>query len=216
MVNSTSVYTDPSELSLATTALMQRFRKFDLTEFVRSKSCTLLSSLLTRFRDFTVKGGSLKVDDIKQIGFLTKNTLEEDPKFVEAPFLVATRKEKDAITECAGILWAKRHNVPVYYWYKRPTNFKGSPEEADSAAISMSSRCCGVKGYYIEGAPCLLKRNIAPSSGYANGTRGNMTGIFNDDDTVLPTGTPGELIQIEPPQYICMQVSDDNGITTVP
>ena len=62
----------------------------------------------------------------------------------------------------------------------------------------------------------MLKRNIAPSSGYANGTRGNMTGIFYEDDTVLPTGTPGELIQIEPPQYICMQVSDDNGITTVP
>ena len=104
MVNSTSVYTDPSELSLSVTALMQRFRKFDLTEFNRSKSCTLLSSILTRFRDFNLKGGSLKVDDIKQIGFLTDKTLEEDPKFVEAPFIVATRKEKDAFTESAGIL----------------------------------------------------------------------------------------------------------------
>ena len=80
----------------------------------------------------------------------------------------------------------------------------------------MSKKCCGVKGYYIEGAPCLLKRNIAPSRGYANGTKGNMTGIFYQDDTVLPRGMPGELIQIDPPQYICMQVSDDNGITTVP
>ena len=62
----------------------------------------------------------------------------------------------------------------------------------------------------------MLKRNIAPSSGYANGTRGNMTGIFYPDDTVLPRGRAGELIQIEPPEYICMQVSDDNGITTVP
>ena len=39
---------------------------------------------------------------------------------------------------------------------------------------------------------------------------------FYRDDTELPRGRPGELIQIEPPQYICMQVSDDNGITTVP
>ena len=62
----------------------------------------------------------------------------------------------------------------------------------------------------------MLKRNIAPSSGYANGTRGNMTGIFYKDDTVLTTGRPGELIQIEPPQYICMQVTDNNGITAVP
>ena len=126
---------------------------------------------------------------------------------MQAPFLVATRKEKDAITECASILWAKRHNVPVYYWYKRPTSFKGSTEDADSAAISMMSRCCGVKGYYVEGAPCLLKRNIAPSSGYANGTRGHMTGIFYQDDTVLPSGRPGELIMIEPPQYIGMYTS---------
>ena len=149
MVNSTSVYTDPSELSLETTALMQRFRKFDLTKFNRSKSCKLLSSLLTRFRDFSAKEGSLTVDDIRKIGFLTDKTLEEDPKFVEAPFLVATRKEKDAITESAGILWAKRHNVPVYYWYKRPTSFKGSAEDADRAAIAMSSKCCGVRGDFI-------------------------------------------------------------------
>ena len=80
----------------------------------------------------------------------------------------------------------------------------------------MSTRCCGVKGYYIEGAPCLLKRNIAPSSGYANGTRGNMTDIFYQDDTVLPRDRPGELIQIEPPQCICMQVTDNNGIKAVP
>ena len=62
----------------------------------------------------------------------------------------------------------------------------------------------------------MLKRNIAPSSGYANGTKGNMTGIFYQDDIALPRGRPGELIKIEPPQYLCMQVSDDNGITTVP
>ena len=148
--------------------------------------------------------------------FLPRKHLHEDPKFVQAPFLVATRKEKDAITESAGILWAKRHNVPVYWWYKRPTSFKGSPDDADSMAASMSTRCCGVKGYYIEGAPCLLKRNVSPSKGYANGTRGNMTSIFYGDGSVLPRGGAGELIQIEPPQYICMQVSDDTGITTVP
>ena len=61
MVNSTRLCTDPCELSLATTALMQRFKKFDLTEFNRIKSCSLLLSLLQRFRDFNIKGGSLKV-----------------------------------------------------------------------------------------------------------------------------------------------------------
>ena len=133
MVNSTSLYIEPTELSLLTTALMQRFRKFELTEFNRSKSCKLLSDILTRFRDFSMKGGSLTVNDIKQIGFLTKKTLQSnsveipsllstqtenvikgDTKFVEAPLLVATRKEKDIFTESAGILWATRHNVPVY------------------------------------------------------------------------------------------------------
>ena len=235
MVNSTSLYTDPPELSLSTTALMQRFRKFELTEFVRSENCELLTDLLTRFRNFNLKGGPLTVDDINQIGFLTKKTLqpnsvdipslvstqkqkdtEGDTKFVEAPLLVSTRKEKDIFTESAGIQWATRHNVPVYYWYKRSASFSGSAKDADRAAVSMSKKCSGVKSFFIEGAPCLLKRNIAPSSGYANGTRGNMTGVFYEDDTVLPPGRPGELIQIEPPMYICMLVSDDNGISTVP
>ena len=212
MVNSTSVYTDPSELSLATTALMQRFRKFDLTEFNRSKSCKLLSSLLTRLRDFSIKGGSFTVDDIKQIGFLTDKTLQ--PNLVERPILVTTRKEKDAATVRARKSWAKMHNVPIYYWHERPTGGVGSLEDADNVAEDISSRSCAVKRYYIEGAPCLLNRKSSPSSGFVKGTRGNMIGIVCRDGNILPTGRAGELIQIEPPEHITVQVADGKGITT--
>ena len=65
MVHSTLVYTKPSEISLATAALIQRFMKFNVTEFNRSKSCKFVSSLLKRFRNFNRKGGSLSVDDLK-------------------------------------------------------------------------------------------------------------------------------------------------------
>ena len=67
---------EPTELSLLTTALMQRFRKFELTEFNRSKSCKLFFFILTRFRNFNIKGGSLTVDDIRKIGFLTEKDLQ--------------------------------------------------------------------------------------------------------------------------------------------
>ena len=104
MVNSTLVYAQPSQLFLTTTALMQRFVKFDLTEFVRSESCPFLTTILTRFRNFNLKGGSISVENIKRIGLLNEGTFSNDPKFIEAPFLVATRREKDAITLSAAKL----------------------------------------------------------------------------------------------------------------
>ena len=115
MVNSTHIYTDPTQLSLATTVLMQRFRKFDLTEFNRTKSCALLSSILTRLRDFSNEGGKLTLDDIKQIGFLSDKLLQDRPIFDMKPIMVKTQMEKEAETISAAKIWAKKHNVPIYY-----------------------------------------------------------------------------------------------------
>ena len=98
MVNTTLAYTQPAEYAIKTTALMRLFRKFELTEFSRSKNCGLLSTILTRFRRFDSNVDSLTVKDIKEIGIASPNTFRSDTQFRDAPFLVATRKERDALT----------------------------------------------------------------------------------------------------------------------
>ena len=70
----------------------------------------------------------------------------------------------------------------------------------------MSKFCCGVRAYYIPGAPCMLKANPLPPEGYANGSQGRMIDIVFHDDYVLPHGEPGEMIMIPPPQFIIMEV----------
>ena len=61
-----------------------------------------------------------------------------------------------------------------------------------------------------------MRHNIAPSEGYANGTRGTMVNAIYKNAMQLPDGEPGELIKIEPPDYIIMTVDSESGTTVVP
>ena len=116
MVNTTLAYTQPAEYAIKTTALMRQFRKFELREFCRSQNCSLLSSILTKFRRTESKKDSLSMKDIRDIGLASPNTFVSDSRFRDAPFLVATRKERDALTLRAGKIWAKQHGIPLYWW----------------------------------------------------------------------------------------------------
>ena len=71
----------------------------------------------------------------------------------------------------------------------------------------MSKFCAGIRAFYIPGARCMLKANPFPAEGYANGSQGRMVGIVHDDnDYVLPEGSPGEMVMIPPPRFIIMEV----------
>ena len=217
MASSLLLHTPVTEASLKTTALFSRFRKFELQEFVRCKPNSPIASLLRQFRSCLPGIGSFTVEDIKRIGVLDRKTLTDDSEFGDATFLVSTRKEKDAIISFAGKMWAEENNRPLYWWYKRPVSFKGCSEDADNIAQSMHRRCSGAKGYYIQGCGATLKHNIAPSSGYANGTRGRVVGIVHKEGYVLPKGGAGEVIKIDPPEYVIMQVIKEDGtISLVP
>ena len=101
MLSSISLHTPSTELTLKTANLFSRFVKYDLEEFNRSKGCTLLSSLLKQFRTCLSGLGSFTVEDIKRIGIIDIKTLAKDFKLGDSTFLVATRREKDAIISCA-------------------------------------------------------------------------------------------------------------------
>ena len=197
------------------TALMSMFAKYDFEEFKRSNTCTLLSSLLGRFRSSFSGRRSFTLEDIKRIGVINKETFVKDNKFRDASFLVSTRKEKDAVISFAGKKWAEDHCRPIYWWYTRPVSFKGSPEDADVIAETMHHRCFAAKEYYVEGCGATLKQNIAPSSGYANGTKGIVVGLVHEDGYVLPEGDAGEMIKIEPLEYAIIQVTKDEGAKTL-
>ena len=53
----------------------------------------------------------------------------------------------------------------------------------------------------------MMKRNISPSLGYANGSQGKIIVILSKEGNVLPGGAPGEMIMIEPREYIIMEVT---------
>ena len=129
------------------------FKKFELRGFVRSKDCKKLKNLLKKFRDYEKSEPTLTEDDVKRIGILNKRVLKKDPEFKDASILVTTRRERDSINKRSGCEWARRHGVPVYYWYQRSTRSTEDPLEADYYARSMSKFCCGVIGQFLS---CLL------------------------------------------------------------
>ena len=215
MVRSTLLHTPTNEMTMKTAALFSRFVKYDLEEFNRSKSCPLLSSLLKQFRSCLSGLGSFTLEDIKRIGVIDAKTFARDGEFGNSTFLVTTRKEKDAIISFAGKMWGEENGQPSFWWYKRPVNFKGCNEDADYIAETMHQRCSSAKGYYIQGCNATLKRNIAPSSGFANGSKGIVVGLVHKDGYILPKGGPGEVIKIEPPEYIIMKVTGKDGTQTL-
>ena len=207
MVNSTKSHTDPSDLEIQVEALFGLFKKFELRGFVRSKDCKKLRKLLKKFRDYNNPEPTLSENDLKRIGILDKRVLKKDPEFKDASILVTTRKERDTINKRAGCEWARKNQVPVYWWYQRATTKTEDTLEADHYAHSMSKFCCGVRAFYIPGVKCMLKANPFPTAGYANGSQGRMIGIVHDDSNyVLPSGSPGEMIMIPPPRFIIMEV----------
>ena len=207
MVNSTKMHTDHSTLEIQVEALFGLFKKFELRGFQRSKDCKKLRKLLKKFRDYENSEPTLSEDDLRRIGVLNKRILKKDPEFRDASILVTTRKERDSINKRSGCEWARKQGVPVYWWYQRSTRTMEDTVEADHYAHSMSKFCCGVRAFYIPGASCMLKANPFPAEGYANGSQGRMIGIVHDEnDYVLPEGSPGEMIMIPPPRFIIMEV----------
>ena len=151
------------------------------------------------------------MEEIKEIGLLNRKVLNDHPSFKDASMLVTTRREKSELCKKIGQRWAKDHGVPFYWWYKRPSKGGMSNEEADAISQGMYRYCPDVEGYYIQGAPCMMKRNISPPLGYANGSEGKMIGIVPKEGNVLRPGAPGEMIRIEPPEYVIMEVSHKKG-----
>ena len=206
LVQSTQHYVTPADHVMEAATLLARFRKFELTTLHRSEGCMKLKELLLRYRSIHNSKPSITMKEIADIGLLDKEVLAKDPSFKDASVLVTTRRERSELCKKIGQRWAKDHGVPFYWWYKRPSRGGMSPEEADLLSQGMYKYCPDVEGYYIQGAPCMMKRNISPQIGYANGSQGKMIGIVPKEGNVLPAGAPGEMIMIEPPEYVIMEV----------
>ena len=172
----------------------------------RSAGCNKLKKLLLRYRNLDNREPSITMKDIEEIGVLNKKTLAKDPSFKDATILVATRRERAELSRKIGQTFAKNKGVTFYWWYKRPSKGNMSTEEADALSQGMKKYIPNVEGYYIQGAPCMMKQNIAPMLGYANGSQGRMIGIVPKEGDQIPPGAPGEMIMIEPPEYIIMEV----------
>ena len=58
----------------------------------------------------------------------------------------------------------------------------------------------------------MLKKNVLPPEGYANGSQGRMIQLVYKNSYVLPKGKPGQLIMIQPPEFVIMEVDHKGKI----
>merc|ERR1711891_127803 len=202
LVQSTQKYIVPEEHVMAAASLFAKFRKFELTTLHRSEDCMKLRELLLRYRNLDNSEPSINMKDIADIDVLDCKNQD----FKDTTILVTTRRERAELSRKIGQTFVKNKGVPFYWWYKRPSKGNMSTEEADGLSQGMKTYCPNVEAHYIQGAPCMMKQNIAPMLGYANGSQGRMIGIVPKEGDQIPPGAPGEMIMIEPPEYIMMEV----------
>ena len=158
LVYSTQKYIAPDEHVMQAAALIAKFHKFELTTLHRSEDCIKLKELLLKYRNINNREPGITMKDIEEIGVLNTKALTKDPNFKDATILVATRRERAELSRKIGQRFARERGVPFYWWYKRPSKGDMSNEEADAISQGMLKYCPDVEGYYIQGAPCMMKR----------------------------------------------------------
>ena len=81
LVQSTKQYVVPSAHVMEAATLLATFKKFELTTLHRSEGCMKLKELLLRYRSLDNSTSSITMEEIKEIGLLSKEVLAKDTKF---------------------------------------------------------------------------------------------------------------------------------------
>ena len=169
-----------SELSRIVTmlgaTLFSKFRANFLTEMQRSHGDIEFQNLLKTF--YTEKF-PLNDAALNSIQNFTEEVVQNDPKFVNATYLVATNVERHMLNSKSARRFARRTGQTLYKFYNpgylhsaQKFNTVYGPEGLCPISTRMEQLYgdVGYSSYFVVGAPGLLLKNIAVPLGLANGT----------------------------------------------
>lgn len=181
------------------------------------------TAMLDRLRNPPEKETTVSLSHLRNIQLLSSLDAKKDHEWVTAPIVVMTNKERQEINAQQSFYFAKINNKPRYIW-NIPVETLSDERDEDNELCQddyndLYDKNVGLKGFFVEGAPCYLTRNINRSVGLANGTSGILHSIVLDpeenkldvmDRTVAQESN--DIVLLYPPQYVCVRIPEANPL----
>jgi hypothetical protein len=162
--NPQTTFTSPAKQGAR---LFATFQKVELTQQMRAAKDPDHMSFLNQLRTSAAKGRTKTFEPLEKLKVLTRQDIEKEPDWMNAPIVVTSNEELYRINEHQSSIFAKQQNWPRIIWYQPILGLVANAIDQDQVNY-LYATCHRLKGIFVHGAPGFLTENINPT--LTNGT----------------------------------------------
>ena len=187
--------------------LFTKFTLLILEEQVRANP--QFDEWLSALRDTRVEY-PITNDWISQISSLSTHDIVRDMKWDFAPIVVTGNAERRVINAYKAKLFGKKNGEPILRWTckvkKGIVRWKPVFRNLDISAVGQVDE---LVRYFVRGAPCVLSETIETKLKLAKGAVGELLGVAWKEDMInIDNLSPGEVVDVEQPDFIIVKIDD--------
>ena len=188
----------PQEKKSSNGYLWRKFRKFELKQQMRAREP------VQEQRVKILQSGKITDELIDSIKVLSKNEAED---WTDATFLVQTNADRQTINEELVRRYAVKTGQPIVKW-RNGMRGAAKTKLPKAASEKMYAGIPALTSTFVEGAQAMITENVNPALGLANGSSvlmRRLCGLRDGDAQRIADAAPGEVVWIEPPDYILVE-----------
>jgi len=112
---------------------------------------------------------------IRSLNLLTKEAVHKHGNTLRfASIAVLSQRERHPLNLCQARLFARTYNKPLFKWKLPLSGPAASWITKEEEGLIYKHEEAGVYGYFVEGAPCVVLRNLLTNRTLVNGCNGTM------------------------------------------
>jgi hypothetical protein len=165
-------------------ALLRSIRRFDLKANVRASKDPDHMEFIHEMRNMDAKQ-PISNNLLRSLNLLTPNAVHDHGASLRfAPIAVLSQRERHPFNLSQAQQFAQSHNKPLIKWKLPLAGPAATWITKDEEASIYIHEKPGVYGFFVEGAPCVVNRNLHTSRSLVNGCDGFMYSLtlHHDDD----------------------------------
>jgi hypothetical protein len=149
--------------------LFGQFRKIELTQQMRAQNDPDHIEFLRKLRSASADPKTRYMDTINRLKIISRNDVDRDPTWMNAPIVVTSNQERYRINEHQSLMLAKKQSCPRIIWFQPILGIVANGLNQIQTNY-LYATCPQFRGIFVAGAPGFLMSNINPKRGLTNGT----------------------------------------------
>ena len=198
--------------------IFKKARVFQLQKQMRAEGCEKQRRLVELLRSPVTNPITDAVLQLVQP--FSRNDVVCDQAWKKPTFLVGTNKERRALNKSMLVNFAKSNGHPILSFKFDSASFNAQSNVVLPHLYKLS--CVGT-GYFVKDAPIMITMNIRTMAGVSNGVCGKMhsfayneDGFFEGVKIKLRGAQPGEFVPVPCPDYLIVELPQDEKYNQVP